>query len=582
MGKRSLLAKIYRKLHKMVNKSNKVKRTSEDIQVPDVKGSPSIYHAVIIIFLEFFAWGLLTTPMMNVLKETFGDETFLMNGITQGIKGILSFISAPLLGALSDVWGRKPFLLLSVFFTCAPIPLMIISPWSFFTLISLSGAFAVTFSIIFAYVADITDETNRSSAYGLVSATFAASLVTSPAIGTYLESIYNLGTVVTIATIIFLTDFFFILLFVPESLNMEKQHDEEQQQTSTSNGRRRSTTNTTAVLPLTKTDFYGLFRNLGQESTLLMFCITVFLSYLPEAGQYSCIFVYLRHVIGFSDELVALYIAVVGILSILAQTAILTVLYQAIGNKATILLGLLFQIGQLLCYSFGREHWTMWMAGVLAALSSINYPALSSLASAIVSDDKQGVVQGMITGVRGLCNGLGPALFGVTFHIFNVELDPTTNVIQGSGPTSDTSSAVVSSQLNGNVTILPSPDQSILPGPPFLFGTLSAIMALMTAIFLPNHLQSHSYSPVAAQESDFVMKSSSLTDHNTTSSSSSRQTTRLSIVQHTSGRGGRDNNYESRISNYHDDSSGGATSGSDAEPPPPTLPLSRGHQDKYL
>ena len=102
-------------------------------------------------------------------------------------------------------------------------------------------------------------------------------------------------------------------------------------------------------------------------------------------------------------------------------------------------------------------------------------------------------------------------------------------------------------------------------------------MALMTAIFLPNHLQSHSYSPVAAQESDFVMKSSNHGNH-LVDSNTSRQTTRLSIVQHTSR--GRDNNYESRISNYDDSS--GATSGSDGEPPPPTLPLSRGHQDKYL
>lgn len=525
MGKRSLLTKINRKLHKMVNKKNKVcKPTAENIEVPDVKGNPSIYHAVIIIFLEFFAWGLLTTPMMDVLKDTFGDETFLMNGITQGIKGILSFISAPLLGALSDVWGRKPFLLLSVFFTCAPIPLMIISPWSFFALISLSGAFAVTFSIIFAYVADITDEENRSSAYGLVSATFAASLVTSPAIGTYLANIYTISTVVSVATIIFLTDFFFILLFVPESLPNNKDVP------STSS----------AATPLSKTDFYGLFRNLGQESTLLMFCITVFLSYLPEAGQYSCIFVYLKYVITFTDEQVALYIAVVGILSILAQTAILTLLFQAIGNKPTILMGLLFQIGQLICYSFGHSQWTMWLAGVLAALSSINYPALSSLASAIVSDDKQGVVQGMITGVRGLCNGLGPALFGLTFHIFNVELDFT---------------SVPGEQVatTNNTTIMPA-NQMILPGPPFLFGTLSAIMALMTAIFLPNYLQSHTYKPVAAQESDFVIRhQSSRTTHYSMSSLNRATTTTEPILQESSN----------------------AASGSDVE-------AAARHQDKYL
>ncbi|XP_009078902.1 PREDICTED: hippocampus abundant transcript 1 protein-like, partial [Acanthisitta chloris] len=95
---------------------------------PQGIGSPSVYHAVIVIFLEFFAWGLLTAPTLVVLHETFPKHTFLMNGLIQGVKGLLSFLSAPLIGALSDVWGRKSFLLLTVFFTCAPIPLMKISP----------------------------------------------------------------------------------------------------------------------------------------------------------------------------------------------------------------------------------------------------------------------------------------------------------------------------------------------------------------------------------------------------------------------------------------------------------------------
>lgn len=84
-------------------------------------------------------------------------------------QGLLSFLSAPLVGALSDVWGRKFFLVVTVFFTCAPIPLIHINTWWYFAMISISGVFAVTFSVVFAYVADVTDESERSAAYGLVS-----------------------------------------------------------------------------------------------------------------------------------------------------------------------------------------------------------------------------------------------------------------------------------------------------------------------------------------------------------------------------------------------------------------------------
>ncbi len=181
-------------------------------------GKPSFVHALIVIFLEFFAWGLLTDRVITVLNKTFPDSTFLANGLIQGLKGILSFLSAPLIGALTDIYGRKVFLLITVFFTCLPIPLIAINPMWYFAMISISGLFAVTFSVVFAYVADVTDETNRTTAYGLVSATFAASLITSPAIGSFLTKYYNENFVIALATAIAIFDLLFILVAVPESL----------------------------------------------------------------------------------------------------------------------------------------------------------------------------------------------------------------------------------------------------------------------------------------------------------------------------------------------------------------------------
>uniref|UniRef100_A0A4W3IJQ0 Major facilitator superfamily (MFS) profile domain-containing protein n=1 Tax=Callorhinchus milii TaxID=7868 RepID=A0A4W3IJQ0_CALMI len=404
-------------------------------------GRPSVYHAVVVIFLEFFAWGLLTTPMLTVLRETFPKHTFLMNGLIQGVKGFLSFMSAPLIGALSDVWGRRSFLLLTVFFTCVPIPLMRISPWWYFAVISVSGIFAVTFSVIFAYVADITQEHERSTAYGLVSATFAASLVTSPAIGAYLSSKYGDNLVVLVATIIAALDICFILVAVPESLPDKIR--------PASRG---------AAFQWEQADPFSSLKKVGKDTTVLLICITVFLSYLPEAGQYSSFFLYLRQVIDFSPENLAAFIAVVGILSIIAQTLFLSILMRSIGNKNTVLLGLGFQMLQLAWYGFGSQHWMMWAAGAVAAMSSITFPAVSALVSRNADSDQQGVVQGMITGIRGLCNGLGPALYGFIFFLFDVELDEITDKTD-----------------------------SIIPGPPFLFGAISVLLAFMVALFIPEH-----------------------------------------------------------------------------------------------
>nr|CAG4641548.1 EOG090X033O [Eurycercus lamellatus] len=420
-------------------------------------GEPSLYHALVVIFLEFFAWGLLTTPMITVLNDTFPDHTFLMNGLIVGIKGLLSFLSAPLVGALSDVWGRKFFLLVTVFFTCAPIPLIHINTWWYFAMISISGVFAVTFSVVFAYVADVTDESERSAAYGLVSATFAASLVTSPALGAYLGRVYSETLVVAIATAVAVLDVFFILVAVPESL------PEKVRPSSWG-----------APISWEQADPFAALKKVGKDRTILMLCVTVFLSYLPEAGQYSCFFVYLQLVMGFSAEAVATFIAVVGVLSVFAQTAVLGLLMRTVGAKATILIGLVFEMLQLAWYGFGSQMWMMWSAGVLAAISSISYPAISAFVSTHADADKQGLVQGMITGVRGLCNGLGPALYGLIFYLFHVDLNDKNNKISHPG-------------LHGNETthVEDSPVIRALPGPPFVFGSFLVVCALLVAFFIP-------------------------------------------------------------------------------------------------
>ncbi|XP_067268932.1 hippocampus abundant transcript 1 protein isoform X2 [Pseudorasbora parva] len=411
-------------------------------------GQARVAHAVVVIFLEFFSWGLLTTPMLTVLHKTFPQHTFLMNGLIQGVKGLLSFMSAPLIGALSDVWGRKSFLLVTVFFTCAPIPLMRISPWWFFALMSVSGLFSVTFSVIFAYVADVTEEHERSTAYGLVSATFAASLVTSPAIGAFLSAQYGDSLVVLLATIIAVADILFVLLVVPESLPDKMRLS-------------------SWGFPISweQADPFASLRKVGKDSTVLLICVTVFLSYLPEAGQYSSFFLYLGQVINFSSQAIAGFIAMVGILSIIAQTLLLSVLMKKIGNKSTVLLGLGFQLFQLAWYGFGSEPWMMWAAGAVAAMSSITFPAVSALVSRCTDHDQQGAVQGMITGIRGLCNGLGPAMFGFIFFLFNVELKEMSPVPNPITPGTE--------------------EKPVIPGPPFLFGACTVVLALLVAVFIP-------------------------------------------------------------------------------------------------
>ncbi|XP_061874627.1 hippocampus abundant transcript-like protein 1 isoform X2 [Colius striatus] len=423
---------------------------------------PSVYHAVVVIFLEFFAWGLLTMPVLTVLHETFSHHTFLMNGLICGLKGFLSFLSAPLIGALSDAWGRKYFLLLTVFFTCAPFPVMRISPWWFFAMISVSGIFSVTYSVILAYVADVTQEHERITAYGLVHATFAASMIISPAFGAYLSASYGDNVVILVATLVAVVDIFFILLAVPESL------PEKMRLASWG-----------ASMSWEQADLFASLNKVRKDSTVLLICLTVLLSYMPEAGQYSSFFLYLQQIIGFGSASIAAFIAMLGVLSVIAQTVFLRILVRSIGNKNTVLLGLGFQVLQLAWYGFGSQSWMMWAAGAIAAMSSVTFPAISTLVSRNAGSDQQGIVQGIITGVRGLCSGLGPVLYGFIFFLFHMELDE-----------------LPPDQTSGKKAMLdPSDDRTIIPGPPFLVGACIVLLALLSTFFIPEHSNSISSTP---------------------------------------------------------------------------------------
>lgn len=614
-----------------------------------IRAKPSVIYPVIILFLEFFAWGLLTTPTLTQLNTTFAGDTLLINGFIQGIKGFLSFLSAPLIGAFSDAKGRKPLLLITVVATCLPIPLLIIRPYWFFALLSLSGIFSVTYTIIFAYVSDITDENERNSAFGLVSATFAASLVISPAIGTIIDAKYGSWMVVLIATVAAVLDIFFIIFFVPESLDYKRRFlvdhldvafdgndlalshsdfsnnsnsssnlqnknttktkrsatttpskitqshihshgvkaevispmiDEEQQPNdeseSQSDGldnsnttsllksidennknnsskyqfrRRRNNNHNKMKISWDQIDPFKALRSIADDRNLWMISLAVALSYFPEAGQYSTFPLYLMTIVGFSAEKVSLFIAWVGTLAVLSQVFLLNWLTTTFHQRTAILIGLICQFTQLVIYAFTTNSILIWSFGISLAISSIIYPAMNGWCSLICDQEQQGVIQGILTGVRGLCMGIGPAIYGLIFHLCGVNLDSDDATFSVGVETSAMNinskankkksmqrihhkqsssstypipaSSLESSNNNSLNTIQQTTNENlfisstinnnnnyIIPGPPFLFAAISVILAIIVVIMIQPYNSSKSHNSGDSNSSPVSMSNS--------------------------------------------------------------------------
>nr|CAD2192365.1 unnamed protein product [Meloidogyne enterolobii] len=305
------------------------------------------------------------------------------------------------------------------------------------------------------------------------------------ALGAYLSRIYSDDVVVLLATLIAILDLLFILCCVPESRKQPQ----------------------TVIEGINSNGFsanpFIILRFLRDEQTILRLSAITFLSYLPEAGQFSCFFVYLRLVVGFSAESVALFIAFVGVLSVLSQTGILLLITQKAGPKSAITLGLIFQFVQLVWYGVGSAHWIMWGAGLFAAFSQMTYPAISAFVSLQTNKELQGTVQGILSGIRGLCQGLGPAVFGLIFYAFGMDLTsddesaghigvgpqfPVPNIRFQSPLIPDNKPSIsASTAQNNSLDRITLRTGGPVPGPPFLCGALLVVFALILNFSLPQY-----------------------------------------------------------------------------------------------
>ena len=148
----------------------------------------------------------------------------------------------------------------------------------------------------------------------------------------------------------------------------------------------------------------------------MILCLCVFLTYIPDAGQVSFLFLYLKAIIGFTEEKVALFIAICGVMSILSQTVLLTTLQQTSTKLTSIIIGLVFQCLNLFLFAFGKSDTIMWTAGAFYAISTITFPAITSLVSSNADEDKQVRKNYRIFGI---IENLNSALFSFVLDTFS-------------------------------------------------------------------------------------------------------------------------------------------------------------------
>lgn len=352
------------------------------------------------VLLDMFAIGLIIPVLPNLVKSFMGGDDARAAGIL-GIFGtawaLMQFLSMPVLGSLSDRFGRRPIILLSNFGLGLDYILMALAPsvrWLFVGRV-ISGITAASVSTAGAYIADVTPPEQRAAKFGLLGAAFGAGFVVGPALGGMLGDI-SPRLPFWIAAALSLTNGLYGLFVLPESLARE----------------RRSTFSWRKANPV------GALKLLRSHPELWGFAWVTFFSNLAHAALPSVAVLYMLHRYQWTTSQVGILLAGVGVCSILVQGVLIRPVVKALGERHTILVALVAGVAGFTIQAMAPNGILYAIGIAVMSLWGLMNPALQGLMTRLVSPSEQGQLQGANSSVLGIASLIGPLLFTQTFALF--------------------------------------------------------------------------------------------------------------------------------------------------------------------
>jgi DHA1 family tetracycline resistance protein-like MFS transporter len=360
--------------------------------------------AVVFIFitvvLDILALGIII-PVLPLLVEQFlGGDTAraaTMFGLFGTVWALMQFVFAPILGALSDRWGRRPVILISCAGLGLDYILMALAPtlaWLFVGRI-ISGITAASFSTAGAYIADVTPVEKRAASFGIIGAAFGLGFVLGPALGGVLGAV-DPRLPFWVAAGLALANAAYGYFVLPESLPPEK----------------RTSFSWSRVNPL------GSLRLLRSHKELFGIASVSVLYHLAHHVLPSVFVLYGSYRYGWTPRDTGLTLAAVGVVSVIVQGGLVRPLVAKWGERRTLLVGLMCGAIGFVIYAFADTGAMFWMGIPVFGLMGLYGPSAQGLMTRHVSPSEQGQLQGINSSFMGMTGIFGPALFTLTFAEF--------------------------------------------------------------------------------------------------------------------------------------------------------------------
>ena len=352
---------------------------------------PALLFILLTALIDVMGIGLIIPVLPGLVKELAGSEAggarFI--GVLTAAYAAMQFIFAPILGTLSDRFGRRPVLLLSLAGMVLDYLLLFFSPNLWWLLVGrlIAGVTGASLTVANAYIADVTAPEDRAKNFGRLGATWGVGFILGPMLGGWLGE-QGLRAPFLFAAGLTALNFLYGLLVLPESLPPEKRG-------AASGG------SLNPFTPLRALTEYPMLRALTLTFVLL-----------GLAGQVivSTWVLYTEGVLRWSPLQNGIAFAVYGLLTAGVQAGLISPFIARFGERRTIMTGLVASTLEFVVLSVARSAPVLYLSLVVGALGGLAQPAMQGLISRQVGEQEQGRVMGAITSLNSLVGVFGPLL----------------------------------------------------------------------------------------------------------------------------------------------------------------------------
>lgn len=361
---------------------------------------PSIGFIFVTLLLDILGLGLIIPVLPELVKSfTGGDfgQASTTLGVMTAIFALMQFVFAPILGSLSDQFGRRPVILISLFGSALDYLLLAFAPslsWFFLGRI-IAGITSANITAATAYIADVSPPEKRAQNFGLIGAAFGLGFILGPAIGGLLGG-FGLRVPFFVVAGITLLNWLYGYFVVPESLAPEN----------------RRPFNWKRANPI------GSLWNLTKYPIVLGLAGTILLTGLAQNALQSTWVLYTEYRFAWDTQAVGLSLAVVGVSAMIVQGGFIRTIIPKLGERRSLIFGLIVSTIAFILYGLASKGWMMYAIPFFGAFGALAQPSAQGIISQSVGANEQGSIQGALASLNSLTGVIGPLIATNVFSYF--------------------------------------------------------------------------------------------------------------------------------------------------------------------